>query len=316
MTVAPQQPPPDDAPGAGLVWHYTDGPGLLSILANNVLWATASGYLNDISEVELGNRLLLERFAALADARHPIFSDLRERLAESNARQGPSPGWFFILSASASPDSLAMWRSYGGRGESYAIGLDPAADLVVLADDVTASDRVLIRQQDWMPVRYDRAGQDALIDAVFAELPEDLDAVAALNERGNASTTDYLEAVADTLQAAEQALLLIKHPGFREEQETRRTTVVFGEGDRAQALTGLAKFRHTAYGMAPYLRLTGTSDAAHGPVTPVPGPLPIRAVAISPTPNGRAAEESLLALLDGHGLPRVPVRRSGIPFRG
>ncbi len=316
MTVAPQQPPPDDAPDDGLVWHYTDGPGLLSILANNVLWATASGYLNDISEVELGNHLLLERFEALADARHPVFADLRERLAESDARQGPSPGWFFILSASVSPDSLAMWRSYGGRGESYAIGLDPAADLVVLADDVTAADRVLIRQQLWMPVRYDRAGQDALIDAVFAELPEDLDAVAALNERGNASTTDYLEAVADTLQAAEQALLLIKHPGFREEQETRRTTVVFGEGGRAQALTGLARFRHTAYGMAPYLRLTGTSDAARGPVTPAPGPLPIRAVAISPTPNGEAAEESLLALLDSHGMPHVPVRRSGIPFRG
>ncbi len=316
MTVAPQQPPPEAATDDGLVWHYTDGPGLLSILAGNVLWATASGYLNDTSEVELGNRLLLERFAALADARHPVFSALRDRLAESDAKQGPSPGWFFILSASASPDSLAMWRSYGGRGESYAIGLDPAVDLAVLVDDVTVADRVLIRQQAWMPVRYDRAGQDALIDAVYAELPDDLDAVATLDERGDASTTDYLDAVADTLQAAEQALLLIKHPGFREEQETRRTTVVFGEGSRAQTLTGLARFRHTAYGMAPYLRLTGASDAARGPVTPVPGPLPIRAVAVSPTPNGEAAEESLRALLAGHGMPDVPVRRSGIPFRG
>jgi hypothetical protein len=68
--------------------------------------------------------------------------------------------------------------------------------------------------------------------------------------------------------------------------------------------------------MAPYLRLTGASDATSGAVTPVPGPLPIRAVAISPTPNGAAAEESLLALLAGHGMPHVAVRRSGIPFRG
>ncbi len=317
MTVAPpQQPPPDPAPDDGLVWHYTDGPGLLSILAGNVLWATASGYLNDTSEVELGNHLLLERFSALADSRHPIYSDLRDRLAQSDAAQGPSPGWFFILSASVSPDSLAMWRSYGGRGESYAIGLDPAADLVVLVDDVSVAERVLIRRQPWMPVRYDRAGQDALIDAVYAELPEDLDAVAALNDRGDASTTDYLDALADTLQAAEQALLLIKHSGFSEEQETRRTTVVFGAGSRAEALSGIARFRHTAYGMAPYLRLTGSSDAARGPVTSVPKPLPIRAVAISPSPNGQMAEESLLALLHSHGMPHVPVRRSGIPFRG
>jgi hypothetical protein len=112
MTVAPLQPPLGAAPDDGLVWHYTDGPGLLSILAGDVLWATASGYLNDTSEVELGNRLLLERFAALADARHPVFSALRDRLAESDAKQGPSLGWFFILRASAYPDSLAMWRSY------------------------------------------------------------------------------------------------------------------------------------------------------------------------------------------------------------
>ena len=134
--------------------------------------------------------------------------------------------------------------------------------------------------------------------------------------RGDASTAEYLEALADTLQAAEQALLLIKHHGFREEQETRRTTIVLGTGGRAEALTGLARFRHTAYGMAPYLRLTGDSSQADGPVTSVPAPLPVRAVAISPTPNGDAAAESLSALLTGHGMPHVPVRRSDIPFRG
>ena len=229
MTVRPSDLEPESPGAEGLVWHYTDGPGLLSILAGNVLWATASGYLNDTSEVELGNRLMLERFTVLADSHHPVFSALRDRLAESDAKQGPSPGWFFILSASTSPDSLAMWRSYGGRGESYAIGLDPAAELKVLVDDVAATERVLIRQKGWMPVRYDRADQDALIEAVYAELPDDLAAVAELRDRGNPSTADYLDAVADTLEAAEQALLLIKHHGFREEQETRRTTVVFGE---------------------------------------------------------------------------------------
>jgi hypothetical protein len=316
MTVAPQQSTPDAAPAEELVWHYTDGRGLLSILAGDVLWATASGYLNDTSEVELGNRLVLERFTALADAKNPVFAALRERIAQSDVKQGPSPAWFFILSASATPDSLAMWRSYGGRGESYAIGLDPSADLVVLVDDVTVSERVVVRQHDWMPVRYDGVEQEALVDAVMAELPKGIDAVDALRERGDPSTADYLDAFADTLEAAEQALLLIKHPGFREEQETRRTTTVLGDGRRTDALTGLARFRHTAYGMAPYLRLTGASDAAVGTVTTEPAPLPIRAVAISPTPNGDAAQESLLALLASHGMHDVPVRRSGIPFRG
>jgi hypothetical protein len=55
MTVAPDQPPPDAAPEEGWSGDYTDEPGLLSILAGNVLWATASGSLNDISEVGLGS---------------------------------------------------------------------------------------------------------------------------------------------------------------------------------------------------------------------------------------------------------------------
>ena len=41
-------------PADGLVWHYTDAAGLLSITSNHVLWATASGFLNDALEVELG----------------------------------------------------------------------------------------------------------------------------------------------------------------------------------------------------------------------------------------------------------------------
>ena len=154
-----------------------------------------------------------------------------------------------------------------------------------------------------------------MIDAVFAELPEDLDAVAALNERGDASTTDYLEAVADTLQAAEQALLLIKHPGFREEQETRRTTVVFGEGSRAQALTGLA--RRNGYGMAPvrpaqpHLGCCARAGHAGAGTGCRSEPWPSRR-----HPTAKPAEESLLALLDSHGMPHATVRRSGIPFRG
>jgi hypothetical protein len=39
----------------GLVWHYTDGTGLLSIVGNGVLWATASGFLNDTDEVMFGH---------------------------------------------------------------------------------------------------------------------------------------------------------------------------------------------------------------------------------------------------------------------
>ena len=34
-----------EAPPDGLVWHYTDAPGLLAILASNTLWATSAQFL-------------------------------------------------------------------------------------------------------------------------------------------------------------------------------------------------------------------------------------------------------------------------------
>jgi hypothetical protein len=69
--------------------------------------------------------------------------------------------------------------------------------------------------------------------------------------------------------------------------------------------------------MAPHLWLTGTpEDAGDGlALTATAAPLPIRCVAISPSPNGAAAERSLAAMLATHGYD-VEVRRSPIPFRG
>lgn len=43
---------PDD-----LVWHYTDGHGLVSILSGHALWATSSAFLNDRQEIALGGEL-------------------------------------------------------------------------------------------------------------------------------------------------------------------------------------------------------------------------------------------------------------------
>ena len=67
-----------------------------------------------------------------------------------------------------------------------------------------------------------------------------------------------------------------------------------------------------------YLRLTGRTPDTDPQmlVTDTAGPLPIRAVAISPSPNGPLAGASVQQLLRANGYPRVPVLRSGIPFRG
>ena len=98
---------------------------------------------------------------------------------------GPSPGTFFILSAAAHWDLLAMWRCYGGLGESYAIGLDPSVSLQILCDADAPSpfgERRIIRCRPWTPVRHCPQEHRALAAAVFEGLSDDLAALRALRQ--------------------------------------------------------------------------------------------------------------------------------------
>lgn len=317
-----------DAPDPDrLVWHYTDGAGLISIAANHVLWSTASAFLNDAHEVELGYRRIRDELAARAATGDPFARMLQDKADRSEHEiSGPSPGIFFILSAARHWDLLAMWRCYGGAGESYAIGLDPAVPLRILCDaecplvEQPSDPRVgrLIRQRPWSPVRYALPDQQALVAAVFEGLPEELAAaheLASVVGVADDARTGMVDALSETLDDMEQALVLIKHEGFHDERETRHSTTLIDPAGLA-GFPGVVRYRATAYGMAPHLWLTGAApDAVDSPLTTARMPLPIRAVAISPSPNGPAAEESLRALLRARGYD-VPVLRSRIPFRG
>jgi hypothetical protein len=235
---------------------------------------------------------------------------------------GPSPSSFFILSAAAHWDLLAMWRCYGGSGESYAIGLDADQSLPVLADPeapAVAGEGAshLVQQRPWTPVRYSTAEQRSLAEAVFDGMAAELTALEDRIDRDGALTREaVLETLGETLDDIEQALVLIKHPGFHDEREVRHSTVLMHPYSLAD-WSGVIHYRPSRYGMAPHLWLTGSGRAREPQslFTTEVAPLPIRAVAISPSPNGPAAQESLAAMLADHGYD-VEVRRSEIPFRG
>ena len=309
------------APSGDLVWHYTDGEGLLSIVRNHALWATASGYLNDRDEVTLGYR----RLEAELDSRAGSGDEFARRVLDEARRSGrsqagPSPSSFFILSAAQHWDLLAMWRGYGGAGESYAVGLDPEMPLHVLCDPgapplVGDGTTHLLRQRPWTAVQYGPEGQNALARAVFDGMEVELAALVDRVEReGRVTREAVLETLGETIDEIEQALALIKHEGFHDEREVRHSTVLLHPYELT-GWGGVVRYRPTAYGMAPHLWLTGGPDeTTASPFTATPAPLPVRAVAISPSPNGAAAEDSLRAMLGSHGYD-VEVHRSPIPFR-
>src|SRR3954453_7192738 len=332
----------------GVVWHYTDGPGLLSIVRHHVLWATSAAFLNDKDEVALGGQRMAERIQQLAESSDSVlYARLAEAIRNGSARGvGPSPSRFFILSASQSWDSLAMWRLYGGAQESYAIGLDASRPLSVLAPPDPADPAessleeqrggIYIKRQPWEPVRYTASAQRELVDAVFDDLPEQVQAVWSAVEgkvdRGSLRSllqmvyslpTGIQPILLELLDDLEQALLLIKHEGFVDERETRASVVLWGEYDdsaTARFTARLVRHRSTPYGITPYLELTGGPDGrlagTHDVLTETRGPLPRRAVAISPSRNGPVAALSLEQMLRAHGYEGVPVVPSAIPFRG
>lgn len=308
--------PPAAADADGLVWHYTDGQGLASILRNNVLWATASPFLNDAGEVTLGASMLKRELHRRAEF-EPVYREFlplldREPPEPGVADHGPSPGTFFILSAARDRDLLAMWRLYGGHGESYAIGLDAQTPLAALADEAPENSDWLIQNRRWRPVRYEDAEQQALIDAVFDDLPEEVQLFRRHQDAG-AYPQQALQQLDHLRDDMEAALMLIKHLGFIDERETRYCVGVHPT-PRQDVPAGLVSHRPTRYGMAPYLRLTGAGDTGAA-VTTTTGALPIRALAISPSPNGVASQTSLAGLATTCGYPDLPVIRSQIPFR-
>jgi hypothetical protein len=301
-----------DAPPEGLVWHYTDAQGLMSILRSDTLWATSAQFLNDAGEVaiavELLRREVLERAAAGEDG---PYRDVAALLDRGGRDHSISPASFFVLSAATGWDLLAMWRNYGGLGESYALGIDPAAPLAVLAESRDTGSTT-VRQRPWTPVKYTPEDQSALVDAVFDDLPEEVARAESLAKAG-AGRDEVLAEVAGLLDDLEQALLLIKHAGFVDERETRHSTVLYRSSLGEPAPSGLVRYRATPYGIAPYLWLTGGDDGSA--VRTEAAPLPVRAVAVSPSPNGPAAVASLRDLLADCGYGDVGVWRSGIPFR-
>ena len=312
----------------GLAWHYTNGAGLISILSSHTLWATASAFLNDRHEIVLGGRRISERVLSAAARRgETLAREVADRVSASTQQgEGPGRGSLFILSASRSPDSLSMWRLYGGAQESYAVGIDQTQPLAVLARSeadaaATAQGDYFLRRQGWRRVRYDAAEQDTLVDTALQHLdglvsalpPHDLTGPRTQQPAGPPGLE--VEALIEPfLQALQEALLLIKHPGFVDEQEFRYAVALAGGVGGSSLEARLLSYRSTAYGIAPYLRLTG-AEPGGAPIAATPVPLPLRGVAVSPSPNGDEALASLRQLLLAHGYD-VPVRRSSIPFRG
>jgi hypothetical protein len=318
---------------ADLIWHYTDGRGLQSILENRVLWASSASFMNDFNELLSGSRLLADLFDREKKALdEPVRSDL-ERIIRfpsySYSRAGK-----FILSGSERGDSLTMWRAYGREEISYSIGLDRSFALcprtqrpgelhpfpppgyydeeyeydeegyrVSISGD---PDSDFVDGGTWTAVVYDQTKQQQIISETFTKLREGVEKKRRAAASGKSGSNLHLFEL-----FFHDQLHQIKDAGFEDEREQRVLMSVNPEWK-------YVRHRPSRFGYVPYLELGLPIENFEDPITASPqemDQLPIRRINIGPTPYREEAKGSLLHLLELLGYHDVEVIVSEIPFR-
>ena len=113
-----------DHPSPPRLFHYTDANGLLGIIQSQTMWATHVDYLNDASEVQYGQRLVVEMLAAYEaesklEATRAILARTRDTFGLVTSTD------LYVLCFCEQGDLLSQWRGYASGGAGYAIGIDP-----------------------------------------------------------------------------------------------------------------------------------------------------------------------------------------------
>lgn len=118
-----------DLQNDAVLWHYTNGNGLLGILQSGLIHATQVSALNDSRETKYGTDLYkkaIEDLLVESTSETATVSFLKQVL--QFVTDEPEYPWqaiskFYVACFSAAKDDLNQWLRYAGRGQGrYAIG--------------------------------------------------------------------------------------------------------------------------------------------------------------------------------------------------
>jgi hypothetical protein len=309
----PNEPTSDSEQSEGLLYHYTDQNGLDGILSSDLIWATHSQFLNDLTERKIGFDIyhrVLERVLNSKQRSLPGSIDVWKKILSnyfeateaytvsfSGDRDNEKPG--------QAGDRLSQWRGYTSGRQGYCMGfrrrsIDEIAKTLPKAlylagfledcdystesmtDDIESStrehfDNILTIKDDYF--------KSHPLEASYRPY-DDPDVHAAIRKYAG----DML------LQCS-----IFKHSGFIEENETRMI-VVFING---VSNCNLIEYRTGHIVQTPYIKI----------------PIGIRQdsslsrILIGPSANQEQAVAILRIRLLQMGLPDVEVVPSIIPYR-
>ena len=117
-----------DFSGENIVWHYTNGQGLLGILQSSTIYATQVASLNDTTETKYATDLYKQVIGELIkenaeDSETVAFlTRVLEFVKEEPASPTHDTSKLFVACFSGDEDELTQWDRYS-KPNGYAIGL-------------------------------------------------------------------------------------------------------------------------------------------------------------------------------------------------
>jgi len=286
---------------ANIIYHYTDGPGLLGILKDQTLWATHFRYLNDKTELELFKKMLLDalrnkqvshkshnkidfdRFKEYIETVSGLVFDEKSR----NLCDIFLCSFCFHDSRSKDIGLLSQWRGYGKDG-GYAIGFD-----YNYLNDLKEAER--------KKYNFDFASLDSVTYWDGKNIPEEQ------KENIDFIFTSYMNGhINGRIREASKRYLRcmshLKHGSFNEENECR---LAFGFSPSTSKEIKYRNYRGT---LIPYIELFKKEE---GDIRN----LPIGKIIIGPSPDADLRKKAIELLLFTKKII-ADVVISSIPYRG
>jgi Protein of unknown function (DUF2971) len=287
------EPPPN------LIYHYTDGSGLIGIIRYGTLWLTDIFSLNDPSELKHGIDIASSLINSIKSD-DDVVRFFAERFVKIVNEGIENIANFFVCSFSTDGSDLSQWRSYADDGRGYVLGFDTQALEQAFGKTTAAS----LWACSTFSITYDDGQladiQEKMINVVLPHLRN-------VKRMGLDAETSSLFHRGLTLRLAlgcVNASVFFKHPAYTSEREYR-----FLQLHRYDDELKAVKFRQRPYQLVRYMEYAWKDVACDALKCVVAGP------ASDPVMAKQYAIDCLKSFMPDK-FDQIRIDRSKIPYRG
>ncbi len=286
-----------------VLYHYTDAFGAQGIISSNCLWATATQFSNDLSEIEYAAALGLDTIKAAWRGKKKI-SSWERVLVEHLVQLFETPlhafGQPFIVSFCENGDLLSQWRAYGS-----ASGFSMAFSPLYRQDAVTLISKGGFRTK-LNQVIYDEEEQRQRLRHILRRLVELVDGFSFATTSSKGKSAHVELSVLLVLEMTDWACA-VKHRAFSEEKEWRIVTYPQGA-----TLVGTKSPNYESILVRPTSRLLLPYMILEPPTGKL---LPLLEVRCGPSQFQEQSARAMGILVGGKGYRDVAITLSRIPLR-